>query len=168
MLDVFIEVADLNELHQFLLDAIVTIGLWLRSALVAGALLYLLRRMSRFRARPQETAFFAVLLASMQLAAFPPMRSQGDWRKQESGEPATILKSRELDQLAFGGPPHFIWPGSSWRYASGLSAFDVSDVYAASVFEQRIDFIDLSVEMAMLSIVVFLLHSHERRKRKRS
>lgn len=155
-------------LDQFFIDALVTSGLWLRSALVAVGLLFVLRQFSRFAVRPLETAFVASLLAMTQLAAFPPMRIQGDWRVRDTGEPASILKSRELDQLAFGNCPHYVWPGMQWEYV-GYSQFKshfVSDVYAASAFDRRLDFIDLSVEMVLLGVIMLFIHSHARARKR--
>ncbi len=104
----------------------------------------------------------------MQLAAFPPMRIQGDWRVKESGTPAGILKSRELDQLAFGNCQHFVWPSSEWEYI-GYGEFKtdfVSDHYAASAFDRRMDAIDLAVEIGLLGVVMFLMHSHAKPKKR--
>lgn len=155
------------DLNQFFFDALVTSGLWLRSALVAVGLLLLMRQFPRFAARPLETAFVASLLAMTQLAAFPPMRIQGDWRVRDSGEPIGVLKSRELDQLVFGSCPHYVWPGREWEYV-GISHFKshfVSDLYAASAFDRRLDFIDLSAEMLLLGVIMFFMHSHARKRK---
>lgn len=156
------------DLNQFFIDALVTSGLWLRSALVAVGLLLVLRMHPRFSVRPLETAFISCLLATTQLAAFPPMRIQGDWRVRDTGEPASIMKSRELDQLAFGNCPHYVWPGHRWEFV-GYSHFNnhfVNDAYAASAFDRRLDFIDLSVEMVLLGVIMFFLHSHARSRRR--
>lgn len=155
------------DLNQFFIDALVTSGLWLRSALVAMGLLLVMRQFPRFAARPLETAFVASLLAMTQLAAFPPMRIQGDWRVRDSGVPVRILKSRELDQLAFGNCPHYVWPGRKWEYV-GISHFKshfVNDLYAASAFDRRLDFIDLSAETLLLGVIMYFMHSHARKRK---
>lgn len=155
------------DLNQFFVDALVTSGLWLRSALIAIGFLFFARQFPRFARRPLETAFFASLLAMTQLAAFPPMRIQGDWRVRDTGAPVSIFKARELDQLAFGNCPHYTWPGAEWEYV-GISRFNsdfVNDTYASSAFERRMDFIDLAVEMGLLAVVMGLIHSHARSRR---
>jgi hypothetical protein len=154
-------------LDQFFVDAIVTSGLWLRSALVAVGLLFIMRQYPRFAVRPLETAFVASLIAMTQLAAFPPMRIQGDWRVRDTGLPAGILKSRELDQLAFGACPHYVWPGTSWEYV-GIAQFKlhfINDAYAASAFDRRLDFVDLSVEIVLLGVIMFFIRSHARKRK---
>lgn len=156
-------------LDEFFIDALVAAGLWLRSGLVAIGFLFVAKLFPRFACRPLEAAFLASLLAMMQLAAFPPMRIQGDWRARDSGEPASILKSRELDQLAFGNCQHFAWPASQWEYV-GYGEFKsdfVNDHYAASAFDRRLDAIDLTVEIGLLGVVMVLMHRHASPKSKK-
>lgn len=98
-------------LHYFF-GTLILVGLWMRSALVAVAVDFVLLQFPRFRVRPGEAAFFAVMVAIAQLSAFPPMRAQGNWVLTKTGQPIGLSESREIEQAAFGKYPHYVWPGT--------------------------------------------------------
>jgi hypothetical protein len=139
---------------QYFLSTLIIAGLLMRSAFVAVAMQTLLRQIPRFQVRPGETAFIALLVAIAQLAAFPPMRAQGDWVLVKTGEPIGLSEAWEIEQAAFGKYPHYVWPGTGWRDDSGYDAVLHQEVFHSDVIERKIAWGDLAIEIAVLGLVM--------------